>query len=158
MRKAILFSLLAATMVPGIASAQSAGELRGDRRDIRQEQRDVERARANGASPAAIRDERRDVQGARQEYREDARDYRRAHPDVYRGARYIGPRGYTYRPVIVGYRFAPTYYDRRYWIDPARYHLAPAGRYEQWIRYGNDAVLINVRTGRTIRVYNRLFY
>ena len=158
MRKAIIASLLGAALIPGIASAQSGAELRQDRRDIRQERRDVERARANGAPGYAIRDERRDVRDARQEYREDWRDYRRAHPDAYRGNRYVGPRGYNYRPVQTGYRFAPAYYDRRYWLDANRYRLAPVGRYERWVRYGNDVVLIDIRNGRTLRVYDRFFF
>ena len=136
MRNLILTGLLAATLVPGIASAQSGAELRSDRRDIRQERRDVERARANGAPGYVVRDERRDVRDARQEYREDWRDYRRTHPDAYRGPDYQGPRGYNYRPVQSGYRFAPAYYDRRYWLDANRYRLTAPGRYERWVRYG----------------------
>lgn len=138
MRKALIAGLLAATIVPGIASAQSYGEVRRDRRDVR--------------------DEQRDVRDARRETREDWRDYRRAHPDAYRGARYVGPRGYAYRPVAVGYRFQPQYYSQRYWIDPARYRLGPVAGNQRWIRYGNDAVLVDMRSGRTIRVYDRFFF
>src|SRR3569833_3161275 len=110
MRKLLLAGVLAATIFPSVAQAQSAGELRGDRRDIRQEQRDVDRAYRNGASRHEIRDERRDVRDARREYRDDWRDYRRTHPDRFRGNPYVGPRGYAYRPVNVGYHFAPVYY------------------------------------------------
>jgi Ni/Co efflux regulator RcnB len=157
MRKTVLLGLLAATLVPGLAQAQSYGEVRDSRRELRQEQRDVNRAIRNGAPGYVVRDERRDVRDARREVREDWRDYRRTHPDVYRAGRYVGPRGYAYRPVAVGYRFAPSYYQQRYWLDANRYRLAPVYGSQRWIRYGNDAVLIDSRNGRTIRVYNRFF-
>lgn len=157
MRKLIVAGLMAATLVPTLASAQTR-ELRHDRQDIREEQRDVRRAVRNGASPGHIRDQQRDVREARREYREDWRDYRRSRPDVFRGPAYVGPRGYAYRPIAPGYRFNAGYYDRRYWVDPVRYHLAPPAYGRRWIRYGNDVVLVDVRTGRAVTVYNRFFY
>lgn len=157
MRKAIMAGLLAATIVPTMAQAQS-GELRHDRRDIREEQRDVNRAVRNGASPREIRDQRQDVREARREYRDDWRDYRGRHPDIYRGGRWDGPRGYHYRPVNVGYRFDSIFYDRRYWVDPYRYHLRPVLGWQRWVRYGNDVVLVDVRSGRVLEVNNRFFF
>jgi len=157
MRKAILTGLLAATLVPGLAQAQS-GELRHDRREIRQEQRDVDRAIRNGASPRQVRDERNDVREARREYREDWRDHRRSNPGAYRGARWDAPRGYAYRRVAIGHRFDPVFYDRRYWVDPYRYHLRPAPYGQRWVRYGNDVVLINARTGRVIDINYGFFF
>jgi len=157
MRKLMIAGLLAATLAPAIATAQTA-ELRHDRRDVREEQRDVNRAIRNGAPPSVIRDERQDVREARREYREDWHDYRRRNPDVYRGPAYIGPRGYAYRPIAPGYRFAPVYYDRRYWVDPYRYRLAPVGPYERWVRYGRDVVRIDIRTGRVAEVHGGFFF
>lgn len=156
--KLVLAAAMAAVALPGIASAQYARELRDDRRDIRQEQRDLDRARASG-DPRAIREERRDLREARQEYRGDWRDYRRSNRDVFRGGTYVGPRGYRYRPVTVGYRFAPAYYSQRYVIaDPWRYRLPRPTGYNRWVRYGNDVVLVNVRNGRVITVYDRFFW
>jgi Ni/Co efflux regulator RcnB len=157
MRKAIIAGLLAATIVPAVAQAQN-GELRDDRRDIRHEQRDLNRDYRNGASGREVRDDRRDVREARQEYREDWRDYRGRHPDVYRGARWEGPRGYRWRPVGVGYRFDPVFYDRRYWVDPYRYHLRPVYGSQRWVRYGNDVLLIDTRSGRVLDVNSRFFF
>ncbi len=157
MRKAILAGLLAATIVPTIAQAQN-NELRHDRRDIRDEQRDVHRAVRNGASPYEVRDQRRDVRDARRDYRGDSRDYRGRNPDIYRGGRWDGPRGYRWRPVNVGYRFDRQFYDRRYWVDPYRYHLRPVLGWQRWVRYGNDVVLIDVRSGRVLEVNSRFFY
>ena len=157
MRRAILAGLLAATIVPTVAQAQNS-ELNHDRRDIRDQRRDVARDYRNGAPRHDIRADRRDVADARREYRDDWRDYRGHHPDIYRGSRWEGPRGYRYRPVGVGYRFDPVFYDRRYWVDPYRYHLRPVLGYQRWIRYGNDVVLIDVHSGRVIEVNSRFFY
>ena len=157
MRKLIVAGLMAATLVPSLAVAQT-GELRGDRRDVREEQRDVNRAIRNGAPGYVVRDERNDVRDARREYREDWRDWRRSHPDVYRGAGYVGPRGYAYRPVAAGYRFQPAYYGQRYWVDPVRYHLPVARPGHRWVRYGRDVAMVDLSSGRAVTVYNGFFY
>jgi Ni/Co efflux regulator RcnB len=157
MRTAIIASLLAATIVPTVAQAQNS-ELRHDRREIRQEQRDVDRAVRDGASWREVRDQQRDVREARREYREDWRDYRARHPEYYRGPAWAGPRGYRWRPVTVGYRFTPVFYERRYWIDPYRYHLRPVRGYERWVRYGNDVVLVDIRSGRVLDIHSRFFF
>ena len=107
-----------------------------------------------------VREARREVREDRRELREDWRDYRRTHGDVYRRGVYAGPRGYRYRPVNVGYRFAPEYYGQRYWInDYGTYRLPrPGYGYQRWVRYGNDVVLVDTRSGRAVQVYNRFFY
>ena len=157
MRKSILVGLVAATLIPGMAQAQNA-ELRHDRRDISREQRDVARDYRQGASRDRIRDDRHDVREARREYREDWRDSRGRHPDIDRGGGWAGPRGYRWHPVSVGYRFDPIFYDRRYWVDPYRYHLRPVASWQRWVRYGHDVLLIDVRTGRVLDVYNGFFF
>ena len=157
MRKFIILGLMAATVLPGMASAQS-GELRRDRQDIREEQQELQDARRHGDRDD-VRDERRDVREAHREYREDWRDYRRNHGDAFRRPAYVGPRGYAYRPVAVGHRFDRAYYGPRYIIaDPWRYRLPRTEGNRRWIRYGNDAVLVNIRNGRVLQVYNRFFW
>jgi Ni/Co efflux regulator RcnB len=153
----MIIGLLAATLSPVVASAQT-GELRRDRQDVREERRDLRDAQRHG-DRHDIREQRQDLREARQEQREDWRDYRRDHRDAYRRPAYIGPRGYRYRPVVVGYRFAPTYYSSRYIVaDPWRYRLPAATGNQRWVRYGNDVVLVNVRNGRVIQVYNGFFW
>lgn len=157
MRKLIVLGLIAATTLPGLASAQPA-ELRRDRQDIREQQRDLSDARQDG-DRRDVRDERRDVREARQEYREDWRDYRQHNRQLYKRPAYVGPRGYRYRPVTVGYRFQPAFYGSRYVIaDPYRYRLPRPAGYQRWVRYGNDAVLVNARTGRVVSVYDGFFW
>ena len=62
--------------------------------------------------------------------------------------------------MAVGYRFAPEYYGQRYWInDYGTYRLPrPGYGYQRWVRYGNDVVLVDTRSGRAVQVYNRFFY
>ena len=159
MRKMILAAVAAATLVPTFATAQSYGEVRRDQREVRQSQRELQQARRYG-DRGDIREARRELREDRQERREDWRDYRRTHGDVYRRGAYAGPRGYRYRPVNVGYRFAPEYYGQRYWInDYGTYRLPrPGYGYQRWVRYGNDVVLVDTRSGRAVQVYNRFFY
>jgi len=158
MRTFILASALAATLIPAAAMAQSYGEVRRDQRDIRQDQRDLNRGYATG-NPHEIRDARRELRNDRREARQDWRDYRRTHPEAFRGPGYVGPRaGWRYRPVAAGYRFDPVFYGRRYWIDPVRYRLPPVAGFQRWVRYGNDVVLVDTRSGRVISVYNRFFF
>jgi Ni/Co efflux regulator RcnB len=140
----LIAAVAAAALVPGVASAQSAHEVRHDQREVRRDLRHGD-----------YREARED----RREMREDWRDYRRHHRNVYRRPAYVGPRGYRYRPVAVGYRFAPAYYGQRYWVsDWGTYRLHRPGRYQRWIRYGNDVVLINTRNGRVIQVYRDFFW
>ena len=163
MRKLMIAALAATVMTPALAaapaSAQSRAEIRRDSREIQQDRRDLQRARYYG-DRRDVRDARRELRDDRQERREDWRDYRRTHRNVYTQRRYVGPRGYRYNPVAVGYRFAPAYYGRNYWVnDYARYRLPrPGYGYQRWVRYGNDVVLVDTRSGRVIQVYNRFFY
>jgi Ni/Co efflux regulator RcnB len=159
MRKFILASAIAATLLPaGAAMAQSRAEIRHDNREVRQDRRDLDRAYRYG-DRHDVRDARHELADSKQERREDWRDYRRAHPDIYRGPAYVAPvRGWSYRPVAVGYRFQPVYYGQRYWVDPVRYRLATPPAYHRWVRYGRDVVLVNTRTGRVVSVNSSFFY
>jgi Ni/Co efflux regulator RcnB len=156
MRSTIIAALLAAIVVPAAAQAQNA-ELRHDRRDVREERRDLNQALRHG-DRGDVRDARRDLRDARREYRDDWRDYRRRNPSIYRAGRYMGPSGYRYRPVNVGYRFQPVYYGQRYWVDANRYHLPRPAANHRWVRYGNDVVLVDYRSGRVAQIYNGFFF
>ncbi len=144
--------------VPTLASAQSYREARESQRDVKDAKRDLRQAQRHG-DRHDVRDAHRDVHQAQREAHEDWRDYRRAHRDAYRRPAYRGPRGYHYRPVAVGHRFAPAYYGDRYWVrDYARYRLPAPPRGARWIRYNNDVVLIDIHSGRVARVYTGFFW
>ena len=159
MRKMILAAVAAATLVPTFATAQSYGEVRRDQREIRESRRDLDRARRYG-DRGDVREARQELREDRREAREDWRDYRRTHGNLYRRPAYAGPRGYRYRPVSVGYRFAPEYYGRNYCVnDYQTYRLSrPAYGYQRWVRYGRDVVLVDTRNGRVAQVNNGFFY
>lgn len=157
MRTLFLTTLIAAVALPAAAFAQTP-ELRRDRQDVRQQQQDLRHAQMYG-NRHDVRDAREDLRDARREQREDWRDYRRHNRDVFRGPRYVGPRGYRYRVLAPGYRLSPAYYSARYVIaDPYRYRLPRPNGVERWIRYGNDVLLVNTRTGRVVTVYRDFFF
>lgn len=157
MRKLILSALVVATAFPVAASAQTA-ELNRDRREVRQSQRELHDARRYG-NQRDVREQRRDVRQARQEYREDWRDHRRTNRNIYRRPAYVGPRGYVYRPIAVGSRIGAPYYTSRYVIaDPYRYRLPRVTGQNRWVRYGNDVLLVNVRSGRVIEAHHNFFW
>jgi Ni/Co efflux regulator RcnB len=161
MRKTIMFALAATALVPATAistttaAAQSRAEIRHDRRVVRQERRDVQQARRFGTRQD-VRVERRQLRGARQELREDRADRRYSRNYV----RYVAPyRSWSYSPVRIGFQLSPHFYSSRYYIaNPYQYGLRPAGRFQQWIRYGDDLLLVNVRTGRVVQVLHNYYW
>jgi Ni/Co efflux regulator RcnB len=163
MRKFIIAALAATILAPAALSAQSYGEVRQGQREVRQDRRELDRAYARG-DRGDVREARRELREDRQELREDRRDFRQNVRGnrggyAYRGGAYRGPQGYRYRPVTVGYRFAPSYYARNYWVnDYAAYRLArPRYASQRWVRYGRDVVLVNTRNGRVVQVRNGFF-
>lgn len=156
MRKLIILGLLAATVAPSVASAQSAREVRQSQRELREEQRDLRQAQRYG-DRRDVRDERRDVREARREVREDWRDYRRSHRSVYRGGNWRAP--FRYNQWNAGAQLRPAYYNSRYYIsDPYRYRLPRPGMNQRWVRHYNDVMLVNVRNGRVIQVHRGFFW
>ena len=167
MRKVIITALMASLAFPAIASAQSQGEVRRDRQDLRQEQRELNRAYRSG-DRRNIRDQRDDVRDARQELREDRRDrdrkwgrddwrgYRNSNRNVYARGNWNAP--FRYTQFRSGIRIAPNYYGSRYYInDPWRYRLPTPGYNQRWVRHYNDVLLVDVRRGIVVDVI-RSFY
>jgi Ni/Co efflux regulator RcnB len=53
----------------------------------------------------------------------------------------------------------PSYFGSRYWIsDPWRYRLPPAYGPYRWVRYHNDALLIDTWTGQVVDVIYHFFW
>lgn len=75
--KLIALALVTGLSLPVAAQAGTTRtELRKDVRDVHQERHDLARAYHSG-NPARIRAEKRELRGAKQELREDARDFHR---------------------------------------------------------------------------------
>lgn len=163
MRKIIVAALMAATVMPSAAMAQSRGEIRRDRQDVREERRELNRAIRRGESPREIREERRELQGARRELREDQWDrrgyvaHRSRYRNVYRGGNWTSP--YRYQSFRPGLRIGAGYYGQRYWIaDPYRYRLPNPGYNRRWVRHYNDVLLVDVRRGYVIDVIRNFYW
>jgi Ni/Co efflux regulator RcnB len=77
----------------------------------------------------------------------DWRRYRDHHRSLFHLGFYIDPFGWNYQPFGIGYRMWPAYYGNQYWLDPAMYDLPfpPPGC--AWVRYWNDAVLVDLYSG-----------
>ena len=179
MRTLIISALMAATVVPGIATAQSYGELRRDRQDIRGERRDLRDAQRRG-DWRDVRDARGDLRDARREYREDLRDARRDYRGDWRDRdrawgrndwqsyraqnRALYARGnwrapFRYNAWRPGVRIAPVYFGQQYWInDPWRYRLPPARANARWVRHYNDVLLVDPRRGIVLDVIRNFYW
>lgn len=95
----------------------------------------------------------------RRDPRYDWQRYRDRNRSIFRIGVYIDPFGWGYRPVNIGYRLYPNYYSQQYWIgDPSYYSLPPVGWPYQWVRYYNDALLIDVRDGRVVDAIQSFFW
>ena len=77
----------------------------------------------------------------------------------YRGGDYRGPSGYAYRRWAYGDILPSIYWGRDYWIDDYYdYGLADPPPGCVWVRYGNDAVLIDEDSGEILEVVYDQFY
>lgn len=86
-------------------------------------------------------------------------DYRQRHRSVYHLGHYHDPFGWAYQAFAIGWRLWPGYYSSAYWInDPWMYRLPPAPPGTRWIRYYNDALLVDIYTGEVIDVIHDFFW
>jgi Ni/Co efflux regulator RcnB len=137
MKKYILFAAVAAIVAPSGAIAQQHSV----RQDPAQVRHDAQNVRSHGHT---MRADRRNV----------SRNTTQRNTGHHTRSAYVAPvRNWSYRPVNVGYRLQPSFYGSRYYIsDYNTYHLRAPSRWQQWIRYGNDLLLVNIRTGRVLQV------
>jgi len=143
MRKLLLISLMAAMAVPTVADGRRR-EVRHDRQEVRQDRREIRRDVREGDRQEA-REDRRELREDRRELREDRRDHRRI--------AYAAPyRGWVYHPINRGFVLRPAFWGPAYLVDYGFYRLAAPRANERWIRYGDDLVLVNIRTGRVLEV------
>jgi hypothetical protein len=99
--------------------------------------------------------------GWRQDRRYDWQSYRNRYGDRYRAGRYYAPRGwnYGYRRFSVGIFLSSLLYSNSYWLDdPYSYRLPPAYGSLRWVRYYDDALLVDVRDGYVVDVIRDFFW
>ena len=149
--KFLTAGLIAALMVPGVAAAQTRGEVRDSRQELREEQRELRQAQRYG-DRGDVREERRDVRDARQELREDKRDWRQDR----RYQSYRAP--FKYQQFRVGSTLRSNYYAPSYRPTyDSRWGVPRAGRNLTYVRHYNDLLLVNERNGRVVKVYRNHF-
>lgn len=150
---------------------------RRDREEYRRERRDDRADRRDGRRDQ--RDDRRDDRGQagwdrnayggglvwnrgwRNDRRYDWNGFREGARRRYSLPRYYAPQGYgyQYRRFGVGAGLSRSLYQQDYWIDdPYDYRLPPAYGPYRWVRYYDDALLIDLRTGRVIDAVYDIFH
>jgi Ni/Co efflux regulator RcnB len=95
----------------------------------------------------------------RNDRRYDWHDWRRRHRSHFHLSFYYDPFGWGYSPFSVGWRMWPSYYGSRYWInDPYQYRLPYAPPGYRWVRYYDDAVLVDTWSGEVVDVIYNFFW
>ena len=95
----------------------------------------------------------------RNDHRYDWNHYRNRHRSLFRLGFYTDPFGWGYRPYSIGWRLWPSYYSRNFWLnDPWMYRLPPAYPGTRWIRYYDDALLVDTWNGEVIDVIDNFFW
>lgn len=99
--------------------------------------------------------------GWRRDDRYDWIRYRQQNRGLYRLPRYYAPSGwgYGYRRFGVGVRLNSFLFGSNYWInDPFYYRLPEVWGPYRWVRYYNDALLVDVRSGQVVDVEYDIFW
>lgn len=95
----------------------------------------------------------------RRDHRYDWRRWRERNRSHFHVGFYYDPFGWHYRRYGIGWRLWPSYYSNRYWLnDPWSYRLPYAPWPYKWVRYWDDAILVNTRTGEVVDVIYDFFW
>jgi hypothetical protein len=99
--------------------------------------------------------------GWRQDRRYDWRGYRHANRAIYRLPRYYPPQGFGfgYQRFGIGMTLGSVLFASNYWInDPWQFRLPPIDGPFRWVRYYNDALLVDIETGEVLDVEHDVFW
>jgi hypothetical protein len=101
-----------------------------------------------------------DRDGWRRDNRYNWYGWRNNHRSVFSLGFYSAPwRGYSYSRFSIGVVIGAPFYDERYWIaDPWAYRLPPAWGPYRWVRYYDDALLVDIYTGEVVDAIYDIFY
>ena len=128
-----------------------------DRRD----QTQAYRQGYSGGFSSSSRDHR---QWDRHDWRRDNRynwsGYRSQHRDLFRAGRYYSPyNNYSYSRLSIGFFLNQDFYGQNYWInDPYQYRLPEAYGPYRWVRYYDDALLVDIYSGEVVDVIHDFFW
>ncbi|MFN3517253.1 MAG: RcnB family protein [Novosphingobium sp.] len=86
--------------------------------------------------------------------------WRNRYPSYYQVGYYYAPyRGYSSRRLNIGFFLDALFFGEDYWIaDPSFYRLPQAYGPYRWVRYYDDAVLVNIYTGEVVDVIYDFFW
>lgn len=106
------------------------------------------------------RDYRRWDNNWRRDRRYDWYGWRNQHRDVFRAGRYYAPfSGYRYSRLSIGFFLDSGFYGSRYWIsNPWSYRLPDVYGPYRWVRYYDDALLVDTFTGEVVDVIYDMFW
>ena len=95
----------------------------------------------------------------RNDRRYDWRRHRSRYSSLFNFGFYRDPFGWGYQPFSIGWRMWPSYYSRSYWLsDPWQYRLPYAPPGYRWIRYYDDAILVDTWDGQVVDVIRNFFW
>ena len=97
----------------------------------------------------------------RNDNRYDWGRYRQQNRNLFRLPRYYAPYdwNYGYRRFSIGVTLSSLLWEQDYWIDdPAYYRLPPAYGPYRWVRYYNDALLVDIRSGYVVDTVYDIFW
>ncbi len=97
----------------------------------------------------------------RRDQRYDWQRYRYSNRSLFQGNRYYAPYGwdYCYRRFSIGFSLSYLLYDQQYWIDdPYSYRLPPVYGPYRWVRYYDDVLLVDLRSGQVVDAIYDFFY
>lgn len=92
--------------------------------------------------------------------RYDWYSWRNRYPGYFQVGAYYAPyRNYSYRRLSIGHFLNALFFDQDYWIaDPWYYRLPEAYGPYRWVRYYDDAVLVNIYSGEIADVIHHFFW
>ena len=95
----------------------------------------------------------------RRDNRYDWRNWRDRHRSWFHLGFYSDPFGWGYQPYSIGWRLWPNYYSSSFWInDPWQYRLPYAPPGTRWVRYYDDALLVDMYSGEVVDVIRGFFW
>lgn len=124
---------------------------RTDRRDFRHDRFEDRRGWNGGGWTRAWRQDRR----------YDWRGWRARNGGLYRLPRYVAPPGwgYGYRRFGLGVFLGAPLFASDYWLnDPWSFRLPPARGPYQWVRYFDDVLLVDTRSGYVVDAIHDFFW
>lgn len=96
----------------------------------------------------------------RRDNRYDWSSYRNHNRDAFRWGSYYSPyRNYSYQRLSIGFFLDSMFYSSNYWInDPWQYRLPDAYGPYRWVRYYDDALLVDIYSGEVVDVIHDFFW